>query len=182
MPAYAYLIVAAGWLFWFLPFPLTGWTRSAPQTRDARARWGVLLQVISYVLLGLGRFWEVRPAAWRVGLSVLFLGLAILLSWTSTRALGKHLRFDAALSAGHELVQSGAYGFLRHPIYSSMLCLLLGTGFMACPAIRFIPAVLIFLAGTEIRVRIEDKLLADGFGDQFRQYRKRVSAYVPFVR
>jgi protein-S-isoprenylcysteine O-methyltransferase Ste14 len=53
---------------------------------------------------------------------------------------------------------------------------------MACPAIRFIPAVLIFLAGTEIRVRIEDKLLADGFGDQFRQYRKRVSAYVPFVR
>ena len=172
MPGYAYFIVAAGWLFWFLPFPLTGWTRSAPQTRDARARWGVLLQVIAYVLLGLGRFWELRPAAWRVGLSVIFLGLAILLSWTSTRALGKHLRFDAALSAGHELVQSGAYGFLRHPIYSSMLC----------PAIRFVPAILIFLVGTEIRMRIEDKLLADGFGDQFCQYRNKVSAYVPFVR
>ena len=182
MPVYAYLIVAAGWLFWFLPFLLTGWTHSKPQSRDTRARWGVLLQVIAYLLLGMGRFWELRPAAWRVGLSVLFLGLAILLSWTSARALGKHLRFDAALSTGHELVQSGAYSFLRHPIYSSMLCLLLGTGFMACPAIRFVPAILIFLAGTEVRVRIEDKLLADGFGDRFRQYRKNVSAYVPFVR
>lgn len=182
MPGYAYLILAAGWLFWFLPFPLKGWTHAQPQKRENRARWGLLLQVIAYLLLWQGHFWTVSPTPWRTALSVIFLAFAILLAWTSTRALGKHLRFDAALSADHELVQSGAYGILRHPIYSSMLCLLLGTGFMVSRAIFFIPAVLIFFAGTEIRVRIEDNLLASHFGDRFRQYRQHVSAYVPFVR
>ncbi len=182
MPGYAYIILAVGWFFWFLPFPLKGWTHSTPQKRDNRARWGILLHVISYVLLWQGRFWTASPALWRTVLSVLFLALAVLLSWTSTNALGKHLRFDAALSPDHELVQSGAYSVLRHPIYSSMLCLLLGTGFMITPTLLFISAILIFLAGTEIRVRIEDNLLSAHFGDQFRHYQQTVSAYIPFVR
>jgi len=63
-----------------------------------------------------------------------------------------------------------------------MLCLLLGTGFMITSTILFIPAILIFLAGTEIRVRVEDNLLAAHFGDQFRRYQQTVSAYIPFVR
>ena len=46
----------------------------------------------------------------------------------------------------------------------------------------FVPAILIFLIGTEIRVYVEDRLLASRFGDQFRDYQQSVSAYVPFVR
>jgi protein-S-isoprenylcysteine O-methyltransferase Ste14 len=182
MPVYAYIILAVGWLFWFLPFPLKGWTHGTPQKKDNRARWGLLLHVISYVLLWQEHFWTASPAPWRIAFSVIFFALAVLLSWTSTNALGKHLRFDAALSTDHELVQSGAYSVLRHPIYSSMLCLLLGTGFMISPAILFIPAILIFLVGTEIRVRVEDSLLGSHFGDQFRRYQQNVSAYIPLVR
>jgi protein-S-isoprenylcysteine O-methyltransferase Ste14 len=40
----------------------------------------------------------------------------------------------------------------------------------------------VFLVGTEIRVQTEDRLLAARFGEEFRQYRKHVRAYVPFVR
>jgi protein-S-isoprenylcysteine O-methyltransferase Ste14 len=40
----------------------------------------------------------------------------------------------------------------------------------------------LFIAGTEIRVRTEDRLLESRFGERFLQYRKRVWAYVPFVR
>jgi protein-S-isoprenylcysteine O-methyltransferase Ste14 len=38
------------------------------------------------------------------------------------------------------------------------------------------------IAGTEIRVRAEDRLLAERFGESFITYRSRVSAYVPFIR
>lgn len=182
MPGYGYVILAAGWIFWFLPYPLQGWDSSTPQKRDNRARWGLLLQVVSYVLLFEGHFRTASPASWRIALSVVLLMLAVLLSWTSVHALGKHLRFDAVLSRDHQLVQSGAYRVVRHPIYSSMLCLLLGTGFMISSTLCFIPAILIFLAGTEIRVRVEDKLLAAYFGDQFRRYQQAISAYIPFVR
>jgi protein-S-isoprenylcysteine O-methyltransferase Ste14 len=182
MPIYAYAILLVGWLVWFLPFPITRWNRNAPQKRDPRARWGLLIQSIAYVLLWQGHFWEQSPAPWRVALSVLFLALAALLSWTSTRALGRHLRFDAALSPDHELVCTGPYRIIRHPIYTSMFCLLLGTGFMLTSPIPFAVAVLIFLIGTEVRVRIEDNLLASRFGEQFHTYQQTVSAYIPLVR
>jgi len=108
--------------------------------------------------------------------------LATLLSWTATNALGRHLRFDAAVTADHELIRTGPYAIVRHPIYASMLAVLLGTGSMIAAPVLFIPAVVIFLIGTEIRVRTEDSLLASHFGDRFRDYQQEVPAYIPLVR
>ena len=44
---------------------------------------------------------------------------------TGVGALGRQWRIDAGLNSDHELVQSGPYRIVRHPIYTSMLCLLL---------------------------------------------------------
>jgi protein-S-isoprenylcysteine O-methyltransferase Ste14 len=177
-----YIVLAAGWLVWFIPFPLTGWNSKTPARSDNRARWGIVLQIVAYLLLWQGQLWERSPGRWQVTCSVLFLALAAVLSWTATRALGRHLRFDAALSPDHQLVRSGPYRILRHPIYTSMLCLLLGTGFLIAPLPLFLAAIVVFIAGTEVRVRIEDGLLASRFGDQFREYQRAVSAYIPRVR
>jgi protein-S-isoprenylcysteine O-methyltransferase Ste14 len=178
----AYIILAAGWLVWFLPFPLTGWDSRTPDRRDNRARWGLLFEVIAYLLLWQGKFWAMAPEPWRIACSILFLALAALLSWTATRALGRHLRFDAALTSDHELVRAGPYRILRHPIYTSMFCLLLGTGFLITPPLLFLGAIILFIGGTEIRVRIEDALLASRFDEKFREYQRSVSAYIPLVR
>jgi protein-S-isoprenylcysteine O-methyltransferase Ste14 len=182
MPIYGYVIVALGSIAWFLPFPRTGWSRVSPAQRDSRARWGIGLQTISYAVLWQGQFWLRSPGVWRVGWSMLLLVLAALLSWTATRALGRYLRFEAALSPDHQLVRSGPYGVLRHPIYTSMLCLLLGTGAMVATPLLLLLALLLFLVGTEIRVQVEDRLLADRFGDEFRRYQEYVPAYIPFLR
>jgi protein-S-isoprenylcysteine O-methyltransferase Ste14 len=182
MPAYGYVILAVGWVLWFLPFPLTGWNAGTPAKSDRRARWGILLEVVGYSLLWQGPFWAQRPSSLRIGLSIAMLVMAALLSWTSTRALGRHLRFDAALSVDHRLVRSGPYRVVRHPVYASMLCLLLGTGFMVSGPWWFVAGVLAFVVGTEIRVRVEDGLLAARFGEEFREYQRSVPAYIPFLR
>ena len=182
LPTGIYVLGVAGWLIWFLPFPLTGWSTQTPARRDSRARWGLILETIAYLLLFANPFWTRSPAPWRIVCSVVFLSFASLLSWTSTRALGRHLRFDAALNPDHELVRSGPYRIVRHPIYTSMLCLLLGTGFLATPIPLLLAAIAIFICGTEIRVGIEDRLLASQFGAEFREYRRNVSAYVPLIR
>jgi protein-S-isoprenylcysteine O-methyltransferase Ste14 len=182
MPIYGYVILAVGWVLWFLPFPLTGWSAAIPVKSDRRARWGILLEVVGYSLLWQGPFWMTRPSSLRIGLSIVMLVLAALLSWTSTRALGPHLRFDAALSVDHRLVRSGPYRVVRHPVYASMLCLLLGTGFMVAGPWWFVAAVLVFVVGTEIRVRVEDGLLAARFGEEFREYQRSVPAYIPFLQ
>jgi protein-S-isoprenylcysteine O-methyltransferase Ste14 len=177
------LVIVIGVIGWVLPFFLTGWSASAPQRLDRRARWGLGLEIAAYVLMLQGGLWATTPSRWRMLASVGCFVLANVLSWTSTRALGKrHLRFDAAIGANHELVQRGPYHLVRHPIYSSMLCILVGIGLMTAPPLLFVAATAVFLAGTEIRVRVEDSLLAARFGDEFRRYRRSTRAYVPLLR
>jgi len=86
------------------------------------------------------------------------------------------------LNPDHELVTSGPYRLVRHPIYTSMLFLLVGTGFMVTPLPMLLLSAAVFMFGTEIRVRIEDRLLASRFGDRFHGYRRRVPAYIPFAK
>lgn len=182
LPAYVYVILVVGLVAWFLPFLLTGWSRKSPQKRDSRWRWGLLLEGAGYAILWQGPFWSRPLASWRLGLSVMFLALASLLSWTATRALGRHLRFEAAVDEDHQLIRSGPYRVVRHPIYASMLCTILGMGFMVASPLLFVVGLIFFIAGTEIRVRVEDRLLADRFGEEFREYRRSTSAYIPLLR
>lgn len=183
MPGYAYAILAAGWLVWAVPFVLARrGPHPAPQQLDRRARWGIVLVGIAYAVIWQGHFWSRRLQPWRLLLSILLLLLASVLSWSGARFLGRQWRIDAGLNADHELVMSGPYRLVRHPIYASMLCLFCGTACMIAPWQLFVPALFLFILGTEIRVRVEDRLLAGRFGEQFEKYKNRVPAYIPFVR
>jgi protein-S-isoprenylcysteine O-methyltransferase Ste14 len=182
MPAYAYTILFAGWLLWMIPFALIKRSTNPAKRIDRRARWGVVICAVAYAILWQGKFWLRQPRSWQIILAIFFFALGILLSWTSTRALGRQWRIDAGLSSDHELIMAGPYRFVRHPIYTSMLCVLLGTGFVVTPLPLFLLALVVFLIGTEIRVRIEDKLLASQFGEKFQQYQRSVPAYIPLIK
>lgn len=180
MPAYAYAVILAGTVLWFAPF-VARFNFKAPETTDRRARWGMVLELVAYSLLWQGSFWMRSPLAWQFAASLLFFALANLLSWSGTRALGRQLRVDAAVGADHELVRSGPYRLVRHPIYTSMLCLILATGVLTVPLPLLLVSIAVFLIGTEIRVRVEDALLASRFGEQFKDYRSTTRRYIPFV-
>jgi protein-S-isoprenylcysteine O-methyltransferase Ste14 len=181
MPAYIFSLLALGWIAWMIPFFLARRGGKA-QTLDRRARWGIFIQGIGFAILWMNNYWVRSPSIPRIIAAACLLTLGAVLSWTSARTLGRQWRFDAGLNADHELVQSGAYRFVRHPIYASMLCMLLGTGFLITPLWALFLALIFFLIGLEIRVRIEDALLESRFGDSFRDYQRRVPAYLPFVR
>ena len=182
MPGYAYFLLVAGTIIWCAPFVLAKVKGKTPFQLDRRARWGVALQGLAYTLLWQGSFWQRSPEAWRFGASVCLFVLAALLSWTGARALGRQLRIDAAVDPDHELVRSGPYRLVRHPIYTSMLCILLGTGILIAPLYLMLPGVVLFLAGTEIRMRVEDRLLASRFGERFRDYQLTVPQLIPFLK
>jgi len=108
--------------------------------------------------------------------------ISVWLAWRAVRHLGKQWRIAAGLYSDHELVRSGPYGMLRHPIYASLLGMLMGTAMVVTWWPILIVAVVVFLVGTEIRVRVEDQLLSSRFGEVFKQYQASVPAYIPFVR
>src|SRR3954469_398831 len=165
MPTYVYLILSLGWLAWFSAF-LT--RKRAPHAWkiNKQARWGILLEGVGFGLVWQGRFLAREPG-WKLAPAAVLLVAASLLSWTGVAAIGRQWRVDAGLNPDHQLIRSGPYSLVRHPIYASMLCLLIGTGLILTPLVLFLPALSIFVVGTEIRIRIEDALLASQFGEQF---------------
>jgi protein-S-isoprenylcysteine O-methyltransferase Ste14 len=182
MPRYAYLILLAGIVLWFYPFVPAHQKTGPASVVDRTSRWGMLLQLLAFTLLWQGKFWIRSLPPWRTLISGLLFALAITLSWTSSRALSGQLRADAALGADHRLIRSGPYGLVRNPIYLSMLLLLCAVAIMITSWRLFLAALVIFLIGTEIRVRTEEKLLTSRFGPSFQDYKKKVSAYIPFLR
>jgi len=160
--------------------------QAAGQKKVVRApasRWGLLMVMVSYALV-----WAyVRPVGFEKSspslIASMVLGpVSVGLAWWATRHLGKQWRFEAALSEDHDLIQTGPYGWVRHPIYTSMLAMLLATGAAWTWWPMWVASVAAFLIGTEIRVRAEDGLLEERFQDSFRSYRSHVRAYIPFLR
>ncbi len=108
--------------------------------------------------------------------------VAAVLAWGAVRRLGRQFRIQAGLYSDHELVRTGPYGRLRHPIYASLLAILLSTLLLLTKPLWIGVSLVFFIAGTEVRVRAEDRLLASRFGAEFEAYRKSVPAYIPFLR
>lgn len=183
MPKYiASLVVVIGTLLWFVPFLLAKWNFKAAEKIDLRARWGMLLQLTGYAILWIDKIWSRSPVVWQVVLAGCLFFIAALCSFTSVRVLGRQLRLDAGLIADHQLVRSGPYRFVRHPIYTSVVCAFLATGLVVASWPWLLGASVLCLIGTEIRVRVEDALLASRFRDEFSLYQRSVPAYIPLIR
>lgn len=168
-----------------------GPVRGAPDSLDQQApvqdgslRYpGDPLQMAGYPLVWSTRYFWTHPLEWWRIVAAAALGvIAVVLIWSALPALGKQWRFQAGVYEDHELVRSGAYRVVRHPIYASMLALLLATGLVLASLTACAMALVLMIAGTEIRVHAEERLLAERFGQQFADYRARVPAYVPFLR
>jgi protein-S-isoprenylcysteine O-methyltransferase Ste14 len=178
------LVAAAALALWLTPLLKRRSENRARtvQSIDHRARWGVLLEALGYTLLWQSDFWNRSPEVWRLILSIALLSGAVAISFAAAQALGSQLRIDASLSTDHQLIRTGPYRFVRHPVYLSFLCLMLGTGLMITTWPLMAVAMAIFLCGTEIRVHVEDAMLAARFGGEFDAYRRSVSAYLPGLR
>lgn len=177
--------LAVCWIVWMLAFvkPSKQATGQKEVSSAPVSRWGIFL-----VMVGFALTWAyVRPPGFQKSSLSLIASMvlgppSVVLAWAATRHLGKQWRYKAALSEDHELIQTGPYRWLRHPIYASMLGILLATQAAWTWWPMAIGSVIAFLAGTEIRVRAEERLLASRFGSSFSTYRSRTYAYIPFIR
>ncbi len=185
-------IIAVSWLAYWI-FLGVGYFRAervrrrdgeaAPRRRDHRSMGGLLLEAIAFAVV----FGFRRGTAETIPVALLWTGaalavLAVLVAVWAARSLGREFRIQAVVTEDQRLVTNGPYRFVRHPIFASLFCLLLGTGIAVAAWPALASSIVIFVVGTEIRMRAEEALLARNFGAQFEGYRARTAAYIPFVR
>ena len=114
-----------------------------------------------------------------IGFTLTLVGLAIAL-WARIH-LGQNWSDKVILSEDHQLIRSGPYAYMRHPIYSGVLLGVLGTA-VVLDQWRGLLAFVILLANYSIKATKEEQILATYFGDEFREHLTSAGFLLPSFR
>ncbi len=153
--------------------------RATPWWQGAGVR--LLLVVAALMLTRLLRLHHVffkRPSSMVVnivGISLCVAGLSFAV-WARVN-LGRNWGTPMSLKHGHELVTTGPYRLVRHPIYTGILVALVGTAFVA--GMFWLLIVFIVCPFLVYSARTEERLMMQTFPDTYPEYRKRTSALIP---
>ena len=147
----------------------------------------VAVAAIPYYLLFTHKL-RYGPLAWRfvpggpwvlvAGVVLTYAGIALAI-WARF-VLGKNWSAMVTIKEGHQLIQTGPYSVVRHPIYSGLLLAVMGTA-LAVGEIRGLVAAAIAFTAWLAKSRTEEAFLMEQFGSQYEEYRRRTRALVPFI-
>ena len=94
--------------------------------------------------------------------------------------LGRNWSMEVTFKQDHELIESGPYALARHPIYTGLIVMALGTAIDYGRAVGF--GVLVSLCGgLWWKARQEERIMSRHFPDTYAAYKTRVRAIIPFV-
>ena len=120
---------------------------------------------------------ETNWTAWFwIGAVVSVLGISFAI-WARVY-LGSNWSSSVTIKRDHELITSGPYGLVRHPIYTGLLTGFLGTA-IAIAQVRSLVAFAFFFAMLWFKLRLEERWMRLQFGEVYEQYAQRVPALVP---
>jgi len=140
---------------------------------------GIALLLLLMPIPGLfGRF--LPESYFLVGLGAAIQAGFILLAVWARRHLGRNWSAEVRIAVDHELVRTGPYQYLRHPIYTSMLGMFLGTA-ISSGELHSLVAVVILSTLYWRKTRLEERILQDTFGREYDIYRRGTWALVPLV-
>ncbi len=137
---------------------------------------GAVVAVACRFLAQLPFGWEpVRDAA--VAVPLVSAGIAV--RALALSSLGPLYSVDVTLRPGHELVSRGLYRYVRHPAYTGLLLCFLALGIASSSWLGLLAATVPAAAALAHRIRVEERALADRFGEAYRAYARRTARLVP---
>jgi len=116
------------------------------------------------------------PVLYFAGAAVLAYGLGFAV-W-ARRHLGRNWSGTVTLKDTHELIRSGPYRYVRHPIYTGLLLGFVGSA-IARDEWRGVLAVVIAWLTLWRKLRLEERWMQETFGDAYSRYRSEVPALIP---
>lgn len=181
----AYLWIAFGvlWLVWAL--------RGKPSVR--RESIGSRFTYVIPTVAGCyAMFSSQVPAGWMhirifprelwieaLGIALTVAGMAFAI-WARAY-LGGNWSSSVTVKVSHELIRTGPYRWVRHPIYSGLILAMIGTA-LNRRTVRGMVGVVLLWVGFTIKSRIEERFMQATFGPQYDEYRQTTGALVPRPR
>ena len=159
--------------------PIVDRLACVPWSRELRIRAVIAVVAILLIRLGAFRGHGINTDPWRagIGLALFALGLGFAI-WARTH-IGRNWGTPMTQKDEPELVTSGPYHLVRHPIYSGILAAGIGTAV----ALSWLWLTAVALAGVYFlySAMVEERYLTDRFPDTYPVYRRSTKMLVPFI-
>ena len=184
--------IAACWgacvLVW-VAWTLYGISRGpAPGTRPRLRPFAITVVIVVVVVLAIVRSvpahsWQALQVhlPWATGIGLVILVGATVFTLWARFALGTMWSMDAEVKSGHALHTDGPYGITRHPIYTGLLGMLLGS-VLLLGAGRYLLLLPVGVGFLEVKLHTEEQLLLAAFPVDYPRYRQRVPQLIPGLR
>jgi len=141
-----------------------------------------VLIIVPAVLIWIDPFPPLELGLWRL-LGVAFVLFGSIVFITSHRMIYKPDQWKGIPSAlpgePNQLITNGPYRFIRHPIVTSIFLILIGETVLTQSIMPVIWLLLIGIIGIPIIVYVEEPRLEKKFGNEYREYKKRVPRFIP---
>jgi len=185
-----HLLVEVPWIVFVLYWIVSAIrTRDTLQTESFASRYAILLiEVAGFVLLfrhsaGIGflgnRFVHRTLARAIVGSILTWMGIGLAI-WARYH-LAEYWSARITIKEDHQLIRTGPYARLRHPIYSGIVLAAIGSA-VVIDQWRCVLGVCLVLIGYCIKARKEETMLTQQFGDAFREHQKQTGFLIPRFR
>jgi protein-S-isoprenylcysteine O-methyltransferase Ste14 len=182
-----WLIIAACWIVWLLYWIAMAFTTKRTIERGGFLGYRVVAVVVIACFIAAGRLLDVSPQSqlWHTTLALAVVSDCIVLAGTAFTiwariTLGRNWSAEVTFKQDHELIESGPYALVRHPIYTGLLMMALGTAVNYGRAMGF--AVFFALCGAIWwKARQEERIMSSHFPEAYPEYKMRVRAIIPFV-
>lgn len=113
-------------------------------------------------------------------LALVLVMLGVALACWSRHVLGRNWSSVVQIKRDHDLIDTGPYRYVRHPIYTGILLAFVGSA-INVGDVRGIVAVAILLASFWRKLRMEERMLGEAFGPAYTAYRARTKALIPRI-
>lgn len=140
---------------------------------------GMMLVPIIYAATDWLDFANYTLPAWAGWLGVVLIGAAIFVFWRAHADLGLNWSPTLEIREKHELITRGIYGQIRHPMYASQWLWVIAQPLLLQNWVAGFINLLVFIPFYILRVRAEERLMLEQFGDQYRSYMQKVGAVLP---
>jgi protein-S-isoprenylcysteine O-methyltransferase Ste14 len=176
---------AAGWvifsLYWEYAARNAAPAKSA-ESKGSRAFHVTMTNAAALLVIapirGAGRALPASMAVMSAGLAIE--GAGVLLAIWSRTHLGRYWSGEISVKVDHELIRTGPYGRLRHPIYTGVLAMYVGCALVTGEWLAMI-GVAIALFAYWRKIRLEEANLHNAFGANYDAYRQTTWALVPGI-
>jgi protein-S-isoprenylcysteine O-methyltransferase Ste14 len=125
------------------------------------------------------RLWPPSLSACWIGVALVIAGLAFAI-WARMH-LGGNWSGTVTIKQGHELIRSGPYACVRHPIYTGLITALLGTT-VASGTVHAAIGLAVIVASFVRKLRTEEDFMRETFPGEYQRYSAEVPALIPFTR